>query len=72
MRSTSTAVEEEDVVVVLTAQEFASLATQSFICDYTNRILRTLKKKNLTLIVYGLVAYLKYELIAGLDILTQI
>ncbi|EFX87886.1 hypothetical protein DAPPUDRAFT_95947, partial [Daphnia pulex] len=56
--STSTFVEEDEGLVVMLAQEFVLLA-QSSICDSVNTILRNLKKKKLTLVVYGLSAYHK-------------
>ena len=51
VHSTSTTVLEDDGLIVLLAAEFLILA-QSSICDYVEKVLQSLKKQTLTLLVY--------------------
>ncbi|KAI9562861.1 hypothetical protein GHT06_010316 [Daphnia sinensis] len=58
--STSTTVLEDDSLIVLMAEQFFKLA-QSSICDYVGKVLKSLNKQTLTLVVYGLTAYWKSQ-----------
>ncbi|XP_059352747.1 crossover junction endonuclease EME1-like isoform X2 [Daphnia carinata] len=56
--STSTTVHEDDGLIVLMAEQFFILG-QSSICDYVAKVLKSLNKQTLTLVVYGIAAYWK-------------
>ncbi|KAK4025634.1 hypothetical protein OUZ56_014690 [Daphnia magna] len=58
--STSTTVLEDDGLIVLMADQFFTLA-QSSICDYVAKVLKSLNKQTLTLVVYGLTTYWKEQ-----------
>lgn len=57
-------VEEDDGIVILTAEEFVTEATTTSMVHYLNNLMRKWKKNHLNLIIFGLAVYHKYGVIS--------
>lgn len=53
--------EEDDGIVVLTAEEFVAEALTTSLVHYLNNIIKKWKKSHLNLVIFGLAAYHKYD-----------